>query len=217
MAHRKTIEAGTVFGRLTVIGVGQSGYLNRSQSKCVCECGVTGEFDNNRLRRGKVRSCGCITPEPKHGRSGDPIHKVWGAVIQRCTNPKSTSYNRYGERGVTICDAWRDFAVFLADMGDRPSDNHSIDRIDNDGNYSCGKCGDCIQNGWSLNCRWATPEEQANNKRSNLVVTVDGKSMTAAQWEKVTGVSQKKIRQRIFRGWSDKEAVCGRLATSVEH
>jgi len=217
MAQRKPIATGTVFGKLTVIGVGQSGYLNRSQSKCVCDCGSIGEFDNNRLRRGKVQSCGCKKPVPKHGRSGDPIHNVWGEVVQRCTNPKSTSYSRYGERGVTICDAWRDFAVFLADMGDRPSDNHSIDRIDNDGNYSCGKCSNCIQNGWSLNCRWATPEEQANNKRNNLVVTVDGKSMTAAQWEKTTGVSQKKIRQRISRGWSDKEAVCGRLATSVEH
>lgn len=213
MAHRKPIEIGTVFGRLKVIGAAPSGYLNRSQSKCVCECGAIGEFDNNRLRRGKVQSCGCIKPEPKHGRSGDSIHSIWGQMIQRCTNPNSTSYKQYGELGVTVCDAWRDFSVFLADMGERPSLDHSIDRRDGNGNYSCGKCDACIRNGWPANCRWATPEEQANNKRNNLIVTVDGKSMTAAQWEKVTGVPQKKIRQRISRGWSDKEAVCGKLAT----
>lgn len=86
------------------------------------------------------------------GRAGTSTYYIWAAMIQRCTNPKNRDYKNYGARGITVCDRWRDFTNFLADMGEKP-DGLSIDRIDNDGNYEPG------------NCRWATPAQQASNKR----------------------------------------------------
>jgi hypothetical protein len=103
-----------------------------------------------------TRRCGAIwnaAQRISHGAISSPEYQSWRAMKSRCLNPKATGYKAYGARGVAICDRWRtDFAAFLADMGPRP-DGHSLDRIDNDGNYEPG------------NCRWATPKQQAANRR----------------------------------------------------
>lgn len=123
-------------------------------------------------------------------------------IIQRCTNPNNPQYSSYGGRGITVCDRWRhSFENFLADMGPRPSDKHSIDRIDNDGNYEPG------------NCRWATQREQCRNKRSNRIIEFDGVRLPVVDWAERLGVPVEMLRGRIKQGWSD-EAI---IATPRQH
>jgi len=114
-------------------------------------------------------------------------------MIDRCTRPGSRHYHRYGGRGIRVCERWKlSFEAFLADMGERPSPRHSIDRIDNDGNYEPG------------NCRWATPAAQNRNRSSSHVITV---SMCIEEWAEVLGVPSTRIRDRIHQGWPEKDAL----------
>jgi hypothetical protein len=110
--------------------------------------------------RGLTRSCGCLRREAsrgrkiRHGRYRTPEYVSWASAKQRCHNPKYAAFHLYGGRGIRMSDEWRaDFAAFLAHIGPRPTKAHSLDRIDTDGNYEPG------------NVRWATAEEQANNRR----------------------------------------------------
>lgn len=136
----------------------------------LCECGVEKEINRSNVKSGKVKSCGCYLREharanmennkaaftgarASHGEFGSPTHRSWAAMIQRCTNKRRANFEYYGGRGISVCDRWRDFAAFLADMGPRP-DGTSLDRIDNSGNYEPG------------NCRWVTHKEQCNNRRA---------------------------------------------------
>src|SRR4051812_12730576 len=97
-----------------------------------------------------------------HGMWETPEWRAWHSMRNRCNVPTSKDYERYGARGVRVCANWNSSAgAFLADMGQRPSLGHSLDRRDNDGHYSCGKCAECLANGWPANCRWATASEQA--------------------------------------------------------
>lgn len=138
---------------------------------CRCDCGVEKEFQVAHVRTGNSKSCGCMRLQLMregntiHGMSRTIEYSIWGGMIDRCYNPNSGNYRHWGDRGIVVCDRWRDsFEAFLEDMGKRPSPTHSIDRINNDGNYEPG------------NVRWATPSEQARNTRSsktkNIIVEV---------------------------------------------
>lgn len=101
-----------------------------------------------------------------HGMWKNKVYHVWLNIRQRTTNQKHKAYDHYGGRGIKVCKAWsRSFQVFYQDIGEKPSGNHSIDRIDNDGNYSCGRCEECIEHGWPMNVRWATKAQQSINTR----------------------------------------------------
>ena len=130
-----------------------------------------------------------------HGMSGTPEYRAWKAMKDRCFNPNSKKYPNWGGRGITVCDRWLDFENFLADMGSRPTAKHSLDRIDNDGDYS------------PKNCRWATKAEQNNNKRTNHLITIDDVTLTITQWAKKMGFNETVIYCRLNRGWSEYDAV----------
>ena len=132
---------------------------NKALWNCICDCGIKASVRGDHLRNGRSRSCGCNAHAPiKHGHNlkyggKSPTYHSWASIIQRCTNPNYEYYSYYGGRGIKVCDRWRKFENFLMDMGERPKDK-TIDRKDNDGDYTPD------------NCRWGTIAEQNSNKRA---------------------------------------------------
>src|SRR6185437_12217671 len=107
-----------------------------------------------------------------HGLSGHPLYSIWRGIVARGSNPNCRDYENYGLIGRTVCEGYRakpdGLLRFAADMGPRPSPDHSTDRLDNDGGYWCGRCPECLRNGWRLNVRWGTREQQQNNLSTNV-------------------------------------------------
>lgn len=212
---------GRVFGRLTVTARAEN-MGTRARWSCSCSCGGTTEASGTALRTGKVQSCGCLpaergrvwgaTARKTHGASRTAEHDTWLQMRARCERDTDPRYPGYGGRGIKVCARWRgDFASFLADMGPRP-DGMSIDRIDNDQGYDCGKCDDCAARGVTkTNCRWATSRTQANNMRSNRLVTLDGETLTLATWGRRLDIPLSTLRSRLARGASTVAEATGSL------
>jgi hypothetical protein len=134
-------------------------------------------------------------------------HRVlWAAhynMVRRCTDPRVRAYRYYGARGVRVCARWLESsAAFAADMGPRPSATHSLDRRDNDGHYSCGKCDECVARGWPANCRWATRAEQYRNKRGLVTVEIDGERRYLIDLLREHRISRQLLRARLAYGWT---------------
>ena len=135
-----------------------------------------------------------------------PEYTAWCGMIGRCYNSNNRKFKDYGGRGISVCDRWRDsFISFLEDMGEKPSASHSLDRIDNNGNYEPG------------NCRWATVKEQSRNKRNVTFIEIDGISMTAAEWAKLSGQKYETILYRIKKGWSNRDSVFFKAVRGNNH
>ncbi len=122
-------------------------------------------------------------------------YATWAVMLQRCNNPRNKKFPRYGARGITVCERWQSFSNFLADMGPRPTTGHSLDRIDNNGNYEPG------------NCRWATRSEQQRNTSTNHSVTFQGETLCLTAWAERTGISFSALKCRFRNGWSAEKAL----------
>jgi hypothetical protein len=130
--------------------------------------------------------------------NGTYVYRVWQAMKKRCYYPKAVNYDDYGGRGITVCDRWKDsFENFYADMGDPPSEDHSIERSDTNGHYEPG------------NCTWATRIAQQNNRRNTIVITYNGKTQGLSEWARELGIARTTLEMRRSRGWSDVEALTG--------
>ena len=170
MAKQREDITGEEFGRLTALRFDETKDSRRSYWICQCSCGNIKSVRLNSLRSGHTTSCGCWHKEYerasyKHGLTGEPEYAIWVAMNGRCSNFFNPIYRRYGGRGIKVCDRWKSedgFTNFHTDMGSRPSDEYSLERIDNDGNFEPG------------NCKWATKIEQArNNSRKHLITFED--------------------------------------------
>ncbi len=139
------------------------------------------------------------------GRSSE--YATWLNLRNRCRNPRHRAFPRYGGRGVVCCAGWDSFDAFLADVGPRPSAKHSIDRKDNNAGYTCGRCGECVTNGWPMNCRWATSREQMRNTSWNVYITFNGERRLLLEWAEITGLPYQTIRTRLRKGWTAEEAL----------
>lgn len=200
---------GKTFGYLTVVSREENGPRNRARWNCICSCGNATTVESCRLVGGYTKSCGCYARElarkgdsrRTHGLSQTNEYNAWTQIKRRCLNSRSKDYAKYGGRGISICEKWLSYEGFLADMGKRPTAKHSIDRIDNDGNYEPG------------NCRWATYTEQNRNRRNTLFVTIDEVTRPLREWSEISGINHVCIYERLRQGVDAKRAVFSPLGT----
>jgi hypothetical protein len=164
----KLIDSGTRFGKLIVLEYIKKPGNPKACFRCICDCGNEVIVLGQNLRRGLTKSCGCTAPwfkRPRHHLTNTPEWHAWADAKSRCCTPGNTNYRNYGGRGIKMCAGWREsFPDFLFDIRKKQS-GQSLDRINNDGHYSCGHCEECIGNAWPANCRWATHKEQRANQR----------------------------------------------------
>ncbi len=189
----RSMLLGQRFGRLLVTLLDERRAINGERYwKCICQCGNICLVTTSNLRRGNVRSCACLQREANttHGRSHSAEYKTWEAMRRRCMKPKDKNFHSYGGRGITVCERWQKFEHFFTDMGEKPTPKHSIDRIDNEGPYSPD------------NCRWATQQEQCQNRRGNLYLTYEDRRQTITEWARESGLKIGTLFWRIHRGWS---------------
>lgn len=160
--------------------------------RCACRCGNTVLVRANSISSGNTISCGCQRgKKTKHGGKGTPEYEAYHAAKRRCHRPTLEQYRNYGGRGIEF--RFTCFEHFLSCVGQRPSPDYSLDRIDNDGHYEPG------------NVRWATVVAQANNRRTNVVLTYKGETRTLAQWADHLGVPRATIKARYSKGYSIAE------------
>lgn len=197
MAHGKRIRftedlTGQRFGLLVVIGrAKKSPHQPNTAWICRCDCGKTvRKFTVDFATR---KSCGCN--RELHGKCRTSIYSRWCVMITRCTQPQSKAFCNYGARGITVCDRWKKFTAFYADMGEPPTPAHSIGRIDNDGPYS------------PENCRWETIQQQTRNTRRNHNIEFNGRIQCLGDWCLELDLNRNTVRHRLAIGWSVEKAL----------
>lgn len=172
---------------------------------CVCDCGKETKIKTGKLNDSHTRSCGCLQKETTastnrtHGYAfrgnKNREYAAWINMKARCFNPNNDDYSNYGGRGITVCLRWKtNFKNFFKDMGKKPNEKMSLERLNPNKNYS------------PSNCCWATSKQQANNSRRNRSITFNGQTKTLAQWSEFNGVTYDKLRHRLNRGWPIKKA-----------
>lgn len=202
---------GQRFGRLLVLSPAPK-QGNATAWNCVCDCGTECVKIGQLMKKGTAKSCGCYRRERirkanvVHGMAHTSEHEIWMGMNRRCGSPNCDSYPRYGGRGITVCERWREsFENFISDMGARPSCEHSLERKDNNGPYS------------PENCIWATAKTQSRNKRTSKIVEFCGVSRCLAEWAEVTGLPMYVLSKRLKAGWSVERALTEPLNVDKQH
>lgn len=199
------ILSGQKFSRWTSLEwVGRDKY-GKHLWRCSCECGEEKIVPERYLLDGQSRSCGCLFAEQlreRNDKSGTHrltktrLYKIWTGIKDRCCNPKSKDWGRYGGKGITVCERWNNsFLAFLDDMGARPTPKHTVDRIDPHGNYEPN------------NCRWATPLEQNRNRRNTPKAEKGGVLLSFSELSERLGGNRKLVTCRVRNGWSVEKAI----------
>lgn len=195
---------GRRFGRLVVIKRSENAKSGKAKWLCKCDCGKVVITHSHLLRNGQTRSCGCLQKEivskcnTRHKKCDEKLYRIWNDIKQRTSNKNNPRYESYGARGITICAEWKDdFIAFRTwALSNGYQEGLSIDRIDNEKGY------------FPDNCRWATSYQQANNKRSNHLITFQGESLTLSEWAKKFNISYTALKQRINKlGWTVERAL----------
>lgn len=200
------VNVGDKFNRWTIIGRSIKVSGNRRTCRVRCECGTEKYLHTTYVVSGTVKSCGCLRNEKaaertsllnlSHGMSDTWIHGRWSDMKRRCRDKSRPGAMSWAGRGITVCDRWdKSFSAFLSDMGFPPNRNYSLDRINNDGNYEPD------------NCRWASVETQAINRRSTVLLEYAEERLSLTQWSRIVGVSVSTLSKRIKAGWSVTEAL----------
>lgn len=194
------------FSELVVIGYG--GVENRlTKWICLCDCGQIKSLPAARLQNGDCKTCGCgrrkriAEASRTHGLSGTLAYSSWKEMHRRCHNRGTKMYKHYGARGITVCSRWHSPENFIADMGERTKDL-SLDRIDNDLGYWCGKCIECQTRNQPSNCRWATRTQQNQNFRRNKTLTLNGETKCLSEWARLVDMNRATLQHRYRSGWT---------------
>ena len=197
----KNIESmkGKRFGKLRVLQFAGINQHRKRLWRCLCDCGAFVIVIGSSLRSGATSSCGCVMRihSVTHGQSrargglGSPEYRVWAVMLSRC----KPGVRNYGARGIKVCERWKSFENFFIDMGRRPSPRHSIDRIDNDGDYEPD------------NCRWATKRQQDRNRRTNHLLTLGDETCCLTEWAEIIGITPQALSDRLKSGWSIRQAL----------
>lgn len=202
---------GKTFGKLRVIAEAGRNSRKRVLWDCVCSCGNKKTASSALLINGHVQSCGCKVLEvmkelhKTHGLRYSAEYMVWSGMISRCENSNCERFHNYGGRGIRICERWKRFENFFADMGPRPSNEHSIDRRNNGGNYT------------PRNCRWATRLEQSTNRRNNRLLTFREETHCASEWSRQLGIPYRTIMSRIRYGLPVEKILSGSRVVQRNH
>lgn len=186
---------GKKFGRLTVIS--KHPESKKGEYLCICDCGNLVKVESFRLRSGCTKSCGCLRREQignlnrTHGESGTRLYGIWADMKKRCYNPNAHAYDRYGGRGITMCDDWKESYESFHNwaLSNGYSDRLSIDRINNDSGYSPD------------NCRWADSKTQGSNRSDNHHIIWNGVDHTLSEWGEILHIDCRTLCSRIKRGW----------------
>lgn len=193
---------GQKFHRLIVISRAENNKYNKIKWHCMCICGKKCIVIGSNLKNGFSRSCGCLRKEITkkrriiHGCYKTSEYRTWRHILSRCKNPNVSSYKNYGGRGIRVCQSWdSSFKAFLEDMGFKPTPRHTIERINNDGNYE------------PSNCRWLPQPQQAHNRRNNKNIIFNGKALCLTEWSRLLGGKDNLVSDRLKLGWSEEQAV----------
>jgi hypothetical protein len=193
------MRAGDRYARLVALRLVEKRGRN-SYWEFQCDCGSLRRMKVGHVTSGHTKSCGCLSREVtsdrsrRHGKTGTQEYFSWRRMLERCNNQKAKDFDHYGGRGIKVCDRWLKFENFLADIGNRPI-AHSLDRINNNGNYEPG------------NCRWATQAQQLRNRRITKMVEFRGQKIPLIDACEIVGISYNKARQRIDNGWDIQRAL----------
>lgn len=208
MARKKLpqISHGSKYGLWTALSpseprryISTSGYVSSDPVwLCRCDCGEERKVIASSLTSGRTRSCGCAKNKrnTKHSMHGTTEYVIWSGMIERCHNKNNKRFKDYGAKGISVCDEWKcSFEAFYADMGSRPSKEHSIDRIDGSKGYN------------KQNCRWATAVEQNLNRANNHLIPFNGEMLPYTQVARIVGIKPSTLEKRLRLGWSPERAI----------